>query len=82
MPKHGCYYSDDESSSDDSSFLKRETHCCDKCEKRKKNICSRCEKPKKCEICKCPKQKRCEQKEPESSCKDKKGSQCIVITIN
>ena len=89
MPKRGCYYSDDDSSSDDSGFIKTQsTYCCEKCEKRQKNICSRCEKPKKCDVCKCPKQKRCEHKdykdgkEPEPSCKDKKGGQCIVITIN
>jgi len=86
MPKRGCNYSDDESSSDDSSFLKTQTsYCCDKCDKRQKNICSRCEKPKKCDVCKCPKHKRCEQKENKESeppCKDKKGGQCIVITIN
>lgn len=89
MPRRGCRYSDDESSSDDSSFLKRETtYCCEKCEKRQKNICNRCEKPKKCDVCKCPKNKRCSPKntkEIESSslsCKDKKCGQCVLITIN
>lgn len=94
MPKRNCHYSDDDSSSDDSSFLRTQsTNCCEKCEQRNQrknhNRCSRCDKPKKCDVCKCSKHDKCEKNkneskncEPEALCKDKKTGQCIVITIN
>lgn len=93
MPKRECYYSDDESMSDDSSCekceKKQKSYCCEKCEKKQQP--KRCEKPKKCEkcdVCGSPKKSKCEQptnKEgafKETTCKEKKRGQCIVISIN
>ena len=96
MPKRDCYYSDDESISDDSSCEKCEKYekkqksfCCEKCEKKQQP--KRCEKPKKCEKCDvCGSPKRSKYEQPpnkegackETTCKEKKKGQCIVISIN
>lgn len=90
MPKRECYYSDDDSISDDSSCekceKKQKSYCCEKCEKKQQP--KRCEKPKKCDVCGSPKKSKYEQpsnKEgacKETTCKEKKKGQCIVISIN